>query len=31
MCWYNMATGLEIEIPRDDWTNSNLAEPTTYN
>ena len=31
MRWRNMATGLEIEIPRDDWTNSNLAEPTTYN
>jgi hypothetical protein len=31
MRWYNMATGLEIEIPREDWNNPNLAEPTTYN
>ena len=31
MCWHNRATGFEIEIPREDWENQNLAEPTTYN
>ena len=31
MRWHNMATGLRIEIPREDWDNPNLAEPTTYN
>ena len=31
MRWRNVATGMEIEISRDDWSNPNLAEPTTYN
>jgi hypothetical protein len=31
MRWRNKATGLEVEIPREDWSNLNLAEPTTYN
>ena len=30
MCWRNMATGVEVEIPKENWDNTYFPQPTMY-
>ena len=30
MCWRNMATGVEVEIPKESWDNTYFPQPTIY-
>ena len=30
MCWRNMATGVEVEIPKENWNDTYFPQPTMY-
>ena len=30
MCWRNMATGVEVEIPKESWNDTYFPQPTMY-